>query len=231
MWGAGETGRAFARALAAEGIRVALFVEVDRKKIGRTVRGAPVVVVRGGPPRARAPAPRRGRRSRCARPHPGGARAGRVPGAGRLPVRRLTGRRASGERPHRAMVPTCRATSTSPPSAASSRAGPPPRCRSSASASARRRCTGSRSSRAGRRASRSCGPPPTPRRGSRAAPTGAPRPTPASGESPAAACSAGPRRSGRTTTARRAYARSPCPIRRRGGRPSTPRSTRRSSAR
>ena len=33
------------------------------------------------------------------------------------------------------MVPTCRATSTSPPSAASSRAGPPPRCRSSASAS------------------------------------------------------------------------------------------------
>ena len=43
LWGAGETGRAFAAALAAEGIGVALFVEVDRKKIGRTVRGAPVV--------------------------------------------------------------------------------------------------------------------------------------------------------------------------------------------
>ena len=43
VWGAGETGRAFADALAAEGIRVALFVEVDRKKIGRMVRGAKVV--------------------------------------------------------------------------------------------------------------------------------------------------------------------------------------------
>jgi glycosyltransferase involved in cell wall biosynthesis len=43
LWGAGETGRAFAAALEREGIRVALFVEVDRKKIGRTVRGAPVV--------------------------------------------------------------------------------------------------------------------------------------------------------------------------------------------
>ena len=43
LWGAGETGRAFAAALEREGIRVVLFVEVDRKKIGRTVRGAPVV--------------------------------------------------------------------------------------------------------------------------------------------------------------------------------------------
>jgi GT2 family glycosyltransferase len=43
LWGAGETGRAFADALSAEGVRVALFVEVDRKKIGRVVRGAPVV--------------------------------------------------------------------------------------------------------------------------------------------------------------------------------------------
>jgi hypothetical protein len=43
LWGAGETGKAFADALLREGIRVALFVEVDRKKIGRTVRGAPVV--------------------------------------------------------------------------------------------------------------------------------------------------------------------------------------------
>jgi GT2 family glycosyltransferase len=43
LWGAGETGRAFAAALELEGLRVVLFVEVDRKKIGRTVRGAPVV--------------------------------------------------------------------------------------------------------------------------------------------------------------------------------------------
>jgi GT2 family glycosyltransferase len=43
LWGAGETGKAMADALAVERIRVALFVEVDRKKIGRRVRGAPVV--------------------------------------------------------------------------------------------------------------------------------------------------------------------------------------------
>ncbi len=43
LWGAGETGKAFADALRAEGIGVALFVEVDRNKIGRQVRGAPVI--------------------------------------------------------------------------------------------------------------------------------------------------------------------------------------------
>jgi len=43
LWGAGETGRAFADALLAEGIGVTTFVEVDRKKIGRTIRGAPVI--------------------------------------------------------------------------------------------------------------------------------------------------------------------------------------------
>lgn len=43
LWGAGETGKAFADALRREGISVALFVDVDRRKIGRTVRGAPVV--------------------------------------------------------------------------------------------------------------------------------------------------------------------------------------------
>jgi glycosyltransferase involved in cell wall biosynthesis len=42
MWGAGETGRAFARALSGHGVRVVLFLEVDRKKIGRTVLGTPV---------------------------------------------------------------------------------------------------------------------------------------------------------------------------------------------
>jgi len=43
MWGAGETGRAFARSLAACGVGVALFLEVDAKKFGRRVAGAPVV--------------------------------------------------------------------------------------------------------------------------------------------------------------------------------------------
>jgi glycosyltransferase involved in cell wall biosynthesis len=43
LWGAGETGKAFADALAAHGIGVALFLEVDRAKIGRRIRGAPVL--------------------------------------------------------------------------------------------------------------------------------------------------------------------------------------------
>ena len=43
LWGAGETGRAFADALAAVGVGVAAFVEVDRRKIGRTIRGARVL--------------------------------------------------------------------------------------------------------------------------------------------------------------------------------------------
>jgi hypothetical protein len=42
LWGAGQTGRAFARELAEHGVSVALFLEVDRAKIGRTVLGAPV---------------------------------------------------------------------------------------------------------------------------------------------------------------------------------------------
>jgi glycosyltransferase involved in cell wall biosynthesis len=45
IWGAGETGKAFSDALAAEGIRATLFIEVDPKKIGRTARGAPIVGV------------------------------------------------------------------------------------------------------------------------------------------------------------------------------------------
>ena len=43
IWGAGETGRAFARALSRHGVGVALFLEVDARKIGRTVAGAPVL--------------------------------------------------------------------------------------------------------------------------------------------------------------------------------------------
>jgi len=43
LWGAGETGKAFSDALGAQGVRVAMFLEVDRKKVGRTVRGAAVL--------------------------------------------------------------------------------------------------------------------------------------------------------------------------------------------
>ena len=43
IWGAGETGRALARALAPHGVSVVLFLEVDPRKIGRIVLGAPVV--------------------------------------------------------------------------------------------------------------------------------------------------------------------------------------------
>ena len=43
LWGAGETGRAFADALAGAGIGVGLFVDVDPRKIGGRLRGAEVI--------------------------------------------------------------------------------------------------------------------------------------------------------------------------------------------
>ena len=43
VWGAGDTGKAFADALRAEGVAVALFVDVDPRKIGTRKRNAPVV--------------------------------------------------------------------------------------------------------------------------------------------------------------------------------------------
>ncbi len=46
LWGAGPTGKAFAGALAAEGVGVRAFLEVDPAKIGRTIRGAPVLPYR-----------------------------------------------------------------------------------------------------------------------------------------------------------------------------------------
>jgi GT2 family glycosyltransferase len=45
IWGAGETGKGLADALAPHGIAPALFVDVDPRKIGRRVRGAQVVGV------------------------------------------------------------------------------------------------------------------------------------------------------------------------------------------
>ncbi len=49
LWGAGETGKIFSRALLREGVRVALFLEVDAKKVGRAVRGSPVLAYHHAP--------------------------------------------------------------------------------------------------------------------------------------------------------------------------------------
>ena len=43
MWGAGPTGKRFARALEAHGVKARRFVEIDPRKIGRTARGVPIV--------------------------------------------------------------------------------------------------------------------------------------------------------------------------------------------
>ncbi len=45
IWGAGPIGKGWARALAARGHAVAAFVEVDPRKIGERIHGAPVVAV------------------------------------------------------------------------------------------------------------------------------------------------------------------------------------------
>jgi FlaA1/EpsC-like NDP-sugar epimerase len=43
VWGAGPIGKAFARALQDEDQRVVAFVDLDPRKIGQTIHGAPVV--------------------------------------------------------------------------------------------------------------------------------------------------------------------------------------------
>ena len=43
VWGAGPVGKGMARALQAEGHEVAAFVELDARKVGQTIHGAPVV--------------------------------------------------------------------------------------------------------------------------------------------------------------------------------------------
>lgn len=43
VWGAGATGRRFARALEPHGVRAARFIDVDPAKLGRVARGAPIV--------------------------------------------------------------------------------------------------------------------------------------------------------------------------------------------
>ena len=43
MWGAGPTGKAFARELIGAGTSLAAFVEVDPRKLGKRIHGAAVV--------------------------------------------------------------------------------------------------------------------------------------------------------------------------------------------
>jgi glycosyltransferase involved in cell wall biosynthesis len=45
VWGAGPVGKAFARELLAQGERVTAFVEVDPRKLGKQIHGAPVVAI------------------------------------------------------------------------------------------------------------------------------------------------------------------------------------------
>ncbi len=45
IWGAGPVGKSFARELVAQGSQVAAFVDVDPRKIGHEVHGAPVVSI------------------------------------------------------------------------------------------------------------------------------------------------------------------------------------------
>lgn len=67
IWGAGKTGRALARALSLHGVEVEGWIDVDAAKIGRRIRGAPVVGPdelggRDGPPLLVAVAARGARR-------------------------------------------------------------------------------------------------------------------------------------------------------------------------
>ena len=48
VWGAGPTGKALARVLLEEGTPLAAFVEVDPRKLGKRIHGAPVVPVEQG---------------------------------------------------------------------------------------------------------------------------------------------------------------------------------------
>lgn len=48
VWGAGPVGKAFARALKKAGVELRAFVEVDPRKIGQEIHGAPVLDTAGG---------------------------------------------------------------------------------------------------------------------------------------------------------------------------------------
>jgi GT2 family glycosyltransferase len=43
LWGAGQTGRRLSKALRDEGVKIELVVDIDPSKIGRTLRGVPII--------------------------------------------------------------------------------------------------------------------------------------------------------------------------------------------
>jgi len=43
IWGAGKTGKTYAKALKAQGLRVCRFIDINPRKIGRSAQGAPVI--------------------------------------------------------------------------------------------------------------------------------------------------------------------------------------------
>jgi GT2 family glycosyltransferase len=49
VWGAGPVGKSFARELQAQGSRVVAFVDVDPRKVGHDIHGAPVVSIEDAP--------------------------------------------------------------------------------------------------------------------------------------------------------------------------------------
>jgi len=50
LWGAGQTGRRLSKRLAAEGITLRAVVDIDPAKIGRTLRGVPIIAAEELPP-------------------------------------------------------------------------------------------------------------------------------------------------------------------------------------
>ncbi|MFQ5889104.1 MAG: glycosyltransferase [Gemmatimonadota bacterium] len=54
VWGAGRVGKAFARELLRQGLPVSAFVDLDRRKIGQMIHGAPVLDPAGFAPRREA---------------------------------------------------------------------------------------------------------------------------------------------------------------------------------
>lgn len=55
IWGAGPLGKRWSRLLRGRGLEVALFVEVDPRKIGQRIHGAPVIEAQDLPPPGRFP--------------------------------------------------------------------------------------------------------------------------------------------------------------------------------
>ncbi len=124
VWGAGPVGKSWSRTLRAAGHEVRAFVEVDPRKIGARIHGAPVVAVDEAG-RLRGPAaPCRGRSEGGPGAHPRGSRPAR-PRGGSGPRRRRLG--TGPGRAARYNRPCCDEPASAALSPSSSRAPPRPR--------------------------------------------------------------------------------------------------------